>query len=220
MNFYFNFAKYYNHSQYYYIIMEEAIYYLHVDGQQKGPFQLSQLIQEGMTAETMIWRTGLPSWVTARTLPEVAVLFEVAEPVYQEPEPQQPQPEPIQQPQPPYTQPANHYQQQPAAHYQQPVYQAPLPQGWFNWSTIALVAMIVGFVFGIVGGVFGLIGLLKAGEANEAARTNNPMAKDLNKSAMIWTLISATIAVYVTLFMFSSLVLSFYSGLFGIGWLW
>ena len=59
--------------------MPVAQYYLVVNGQQCGPFelqQLSQLIQQGtMSTTTLVWRKGLSQWIEAGSIEELAKLF-------------------------------------------------------------------------------------------------------------------------------------------------
>ena len=52
-----------------------AQYYLAVNGQQLGPFELNQLIPNGMTQNTMVWTDGMPTWAPASSVPELANLF-------------------------------------------------------------------------------------------------------------------------------------------------
>lgn len=56
-----------------------ALYYIAINGQQSGPFpisQLQQLHQQGrINAETYVWRQGLPNWVKAGEIAELATLF-------------------------------------------------------------------------------------------------------------------------------------------------
>lgn len=50
-------------------------YFVVVDGQQAGPFNLDEikkLISKGMIdGETLIWKKGLTAWVFAKNIPEV-----------------------------------------------------------------------------------------------------------------------------------------------------
>ena len=50
-----------------------------LNGQQSPPLQLAQVqqyIQNGqVNAATMVWKTGLPSWVTAGQMPQLTVFF-------------------------------------------------------------------------------------------------------------------------------------------------
>jgi hypothetical protein len=65
----------------------KASYYLALNGQQAGPFDLSLLpdkITGGtMTRDTMVWTTGMPSWTAAGAVPELAGLFKDVPPPLQ-----------------------------------------------------------------------------------------------------------------------------------------
>jgi membrane protease subunit (stomatin/prohibitin family) len=50
------------------------------DGQNFGPFALNQLLQNGLTAQTYVWREGMSGWEIAQQVPEVAPLFGMAPP--------------------------------------------------------------------------------------------------------------------------------------------
>lgn len=56
-----------------------AQFFLVVGGQQAGPFtseQLPLLVQNGtLTMQTLVWKQGMPQWVAASTVPELAPLF-------------------------------------------------------------------------------------------------------------------------------------------------
>lgn len=114
-------------------------YYLQQNGQPIGPFEMDQLVANGCTPNSMVWREGLPQWVQAKDLEELAGCFATAsaQPQFQP----QPQPVPMQpqvvQPQPQFNQ-QQPYQQQPYGQgYQQygggmaPGYAAPgmMPKG-------------------------------------------------------------------------------------------
>ena len=62
----------------------EVKYMLANNGQQFGPFnmgQLAQLVQNGqLTAETYVWKQGMPAWEKAGNMPELAQLFVTATP--------------------------------------------------------------------------------------------------------------------------------------------
>lgn len=45
------------------------------DGQNYGPFTVEQLLPNGLTPQTYVWRTGMASWQQAATLPELMSLF-------------------------------------------------------------------------------------------------------------------------------------------------
>jgi len=107
-------------------------YYLGINNQRIGPLQIDQLIANGLTPDTMVWRSGMASWKPARELAELAHLFAPQTPddashqAYMHPDLrgnyQQPAPLPYQQP---YQQPQ--YQQ---SQYQQPYQQGPYYGGY------------------------------------------------------------------------------------------
>lgn len=60
-------------SKYYYI--DDA------SKQQCGPFQLKDLANQKIRPETMVWRSGMPDWVIAGRVEELAFLFDAKIPV-------------------------------------------------------------------------------------------------------------------------------------------
>jgi hypothetical protein len=50
-------------------------YYFAEGNQQRGPHALEELSSFGLKPEMLVWRDGLPEWVPAGTLPELASLF-------------------------------------------------------------------------------------------------------------------------------------------------
>ncbi|MBQ6278707.1 MAG: DUF805 domain-containing protein [Muribaculaceae bacterium] len=100
-----------------------AQYYIGINNQQLGPFEVHQLLANGLTPDTLVWCSGMSSWQMARNVPELAGLFVSQQPQYsggyQQPQYQQPQ---YQQPQ--YQQPqyGGGYQQTQYGGYQQPQY--------------------------------------------------------------------------------------------------
>lgn len=61
-------------------------YYLAVGGQPKGPMTLEEILQENLQPDTLVWKTGLPSWVKAKEMPELSIAFE---PVIETAEPEE-----------------------------------------------------------------------------------------------------------------------------------
>ncbi len=55
--------------------VQTAVWYLSRNGQNFGPFEPAQMIQQGMTAETFVWRSGLPGWLRSREVPEMALIL-------------------------------------------------------------------------------------------------------------------------------------------------
>ncbi len=96
-------------------------YFIANNGQQSGPFELQDLVANGLTPNSMVWCDGMANWQPATSVPEVAQLLM---PQQQQPQPQYQQPQQYQ-PQQQYQQPQQYqpqYQQQQS--YQQP-YQQP-----------------------------------------------------------------------------------------------
>lgn len=64
--------------------MPQVQYMLAVNGQQYGPFnmsQLQQMVQSGqLTSQTYVWKQGMPQWELASNVPELAALFGVPTP--------------------------------------------------------------------------------------------------------------------------------------------
>ena len=58
---------------------QAAPFYLGIGGQQVGPIAVADLQQKvtsgELTTETLVWRQGMPGWVAASTVPEIAALF-------------------------------------------------------------------------------------------------------------------------------------------------
>ena len=50
-------------------------YYAFIDGEQKGPFELDQLKEEGVRPSTYIWCKGMDDWQQAKEVPEVCRLY-------------------------------------------------------------------------------------------------------------------------------------------------
>ena len=53
----------------------EILYFLEVNGEKRGPFRLSGLIDAGMQPDSMIWWEGLESWARAGKIPKFAALL-------------------------------------------------------------------------------------------------------------------------------------------------
>ena len=89
-------------------------YFIANNGQQSGPFELQDLVANGLTPNSLVWHDGMAGWQQATSVPEVAQLLMPQQPQYQQ--------QPYQQP--PYQQ---QYQQQP---YQQQPYSANATMGF------------------------------------------------------------------------------------------
>jgi alkylhydroperoxidase family enzyme len=58
----------------------QSQWYITRDGQNFGPFAANQLLANGLTPQSYVWRNGLSGWQQATTIPELASLFPAAPP--------------------------------------------------------------------------------------------------------------------------------------------
>lgn len=56
-------------------------WYLSQNGQRLGPFTTEQLVQQGLTAQTNVWRGGMQNWQQASALPELSSYLTSAPPL-------------------------------------------------------------------------------------------------------------------------------------------
>ncbi|SEG67006.1 Membrane protease subunit, stomatin/prohibitin family, contains C-terminal Zn-ribbon domain [Nonomuraea solani] len=57
-----------------------AQWFLGVDGERLGPFEAADLPAAGLTPDVLVWRTGMPQWVPAGDVPELAALLNTGPP--------------------------------------------------------------------------------------------------------------------------------------------
>ena len=50
-------------------------YWIAIDTRKIGPLPLDEVVNHPVTPETLVWRDGLPTWVPAGSLPELAEAF-------------------------------------------------------------------------------------------------------------------------------------------------
>ena len=191
------------------------MYYLIINEQQRGPFAKEDLLAQGLTPSTMVWREGMADWAPATEVTELQELF------YQQPaqpqsrqtqcaQPGQPPQQPYQQPQQgyqqPYQQPQQGYHQPPQQPYQQqgyqqqqypqppqppqqpqyPQYQAQ-PTNWLPW---AIVATVLGLC-SCIGLVLGIIAITRANSANKFYQIGDTVSGNAaNSSARTLTIIA------------------------------
>ncbi|MEM9809376.1 MAG: GYF domain-containing protein, partial [Cyanobacteria bacterium P01_D01_bin.56] len=55
--------------------MPAAAWYITRDGQNFGPYSQDQLLANGLTAESNVWKQGMASWQPANTIPELRSLL-------------------------------------------------------------------------------------------------------------------------------------------------
>lgn len=168
-------------------------YFVIINGVQAGPLPKDKLITAGLQPESFVWRQGLPDWVKAESLPELADIFmadsafggyarpeETVNPYAgQYPYGQRP---PYGGQQPPYSQHPDPYS----------IYgREPQPIQHTNWLPWAIIGTIFGALFSCIGMIFGIIGITKANAANrfynEGFEENGNMS---NSSARTMTIIA------------------------------
>ena len=49
------------------------------NGQQAGPFSFDQLVQKGISPETLVWKQGMADWVPAWKVEDLRAVLEAAE---------------------------------------------------------------------------------------------------------------------------------------------
>ena len=89
-------------------------YYIAVNNERKGPFEESELIENGLTQDTLVWCKGMDEWKPAKDVRALDYLF--ANPSGQEPE--------------------NQWGNQPQQHYN-------MPWAPYNWLGPAIVVTIL-----------------------------------------------------------------------------
>ncbi len=106
-------------------------YYIANNGQQIGPFDVQDLLANGLNQGSLVWCEGMANWMLATQVPEVAQLFNQVPPVAP---PQQPYQQGYQQQGYQQQQPYNQYQQQgyqqQGGYQQQQPYNQYQPQGY------------------------------------------------------------------------------------------
>lgn len=59
-------------------------YYMNEQGQQIGPMDLASLKFAGLKPDTLVWHSGLPTWLAAKDIPELSNLITPTPPPYQD----------------------------------------------------------------------------------------------------------------------------------------
>ncbi len=164
-------------------------FYINNNGNQCGPVEESALAGN-ITPETYVWSEGMPDWVHAKDLPQLAYLFQPkVEPqnTYGQPpygaQPQQPQ-QPYGQPQQPYGQPQQPYGQQPYG-YQQPQPTMSCPPTYMVWSIIITVCCCL---------VGGIVAIVYSSQVEPAWRSGDyALAVKKSNQAKTWIIVSAIV---------------------------
>ena len=158
------------------------------NGQQMGPMPAEQLRNYGLNPQSMVWGEGMPNWVAASTVPELAAMMSG---------PQQPYGPQIQQPAYGATMPLGNRGMQPIA---QPV---------DNHKTLAIVATIVSFLFSCIGVIPGIIALVFSSKVDTYESSGQ-------RDNAIKAATTAKICCYISFF-FAAIGLAFNIWIFSIG---
>ena len=160
-------------------------YYMHIGGQQLGPFEESELPSHGLTASTMVWREGMPDWVAASQVPELSHLL----PPSQQPPTYQQQPS---------------YGPQPGYGPQQPYgARPPMPATYLVWAILATLLCCL---------PFGIVSIVKASQVSTLYYQGNyAEARAASRAARNWAIASAVssgaiVLVYVAVFFGAALI--------------
>lgn len=144
------------------------MYFMVINNQQTGPVAEEQLLEAGLTPDTLVWCEGMPQWLPASQVPQLAHLFAQQQGVP---------------PQPPC------YGTAPGM--QQP-YRPEKPNCRVGW---AVVLTILGFVCcGIIPGVFGVLAIVEGNGSESlwaAGRYDEAEAKA--RLARRWVTVTAVI---------------------------
>lgn len=177
------------------------MYYLIINEHHKGPFTREELLAQGLTPTTMVWRDGMADWLPANEVAELQDLL------YQQPQ-SQPTVQPGQQQYPQYPQyPQPQYPQQPRQQYPQQPRQPQQYQPYTNWQGWAIVATVFGLC-SCIGLVLGIIAITKAVNANKFYQmgdtVNGNVANASARSMTIAALIFDGIGLLGSLIMLAS----------------
>lgn len=195
-------------------------YYIAENGQPAGPFEPQELMNHGLTVNSLVWAEGMPNWISASQVPELAALLSGTpfNPVNVDmTTPQMPQTPPLGDTQLPQVPPFGNQQQptqpttygpsttnQPYAPPQygpstnQPTNQV-MPKTWLTESVLVTAASLL-CCFNIVGIITGVLAIFKAnGVKNKFMKGDVTGANNDSASAKKWVLITVVVGVVWTL---------------------
>ncbi len=170
-------------------------YYMAKNGQQFGPIDESELLINGLTADTLVWHEGMAQWLPAAQLPELAHLLQPEPPRMAFGEAQPPQP------------PTQGAWQQPP--FQGPPQQqyAPQPSAGGSYSSAPAIVLIVLSVLccTFIPAIFGILSLSSTSSANSLLAAGNFAAAQAKAAeAKKWNTIGYI--VFVVLFVLSAII--------------
>lgn len=178
-------------------------YYIAIDGKSVGPLSLMEvLMNPALTADTLVWKTGMPDWKAAKEFQELSSKFESNN---EPPEIKDFASNPQYQSGHKYEHPNQNYRTSDEPryqnHYDYQNHHDPYQRGYnrpsvkTNWLPWAIVATIVGFFTSCIGAIFGIIGIVQANKANSMyARGMEQEGDAANSTARIMTIIGLVLA--------------------------
>ena len=199
-------------------------YYIAENGKPNGPFEPNELMQHGLTVNSMVWCDGMADWTLASQVPELMALLSNqtitnpggfgtgvpnsnmpfppvggAQPTQQIPQQPQQVPQGMPTNQPPVTnQPWNQpqYQPQPQSQPQYgPTTQQTMPKNWLVESIIVTIISLC-CCCNIVAAITGIVAIIKAKGVNAKFQGGDVVgANNDAASAKKWIIISVVIFV-------------------------
>lgn len=158
-------------------------YYIAENGQQVGPMEEKELLSHGMTVNTLVWHEGMPEWLPAGKIPELAYMFSgEAAPVQPQTPPQQPQ-----------------YQQVPPQYGSQPQQPATMPKTWLVESILVTLFCCL---------PFGIVGIVKASKVSSMFNMGNYAgAQQASADAKKWTMLGFWIGLAIMVIYYACMFL-------------
>ena len=201
-------------------------YYIAENGQQAGPFEPNELLQHGLTVNSLVWCEGMPNWTSASQVPELMAVLS-GQP-YTPPTgtdtqlPQTPPMGDVQLPQvPPVTMPQTTAPQQPTNYgtpygqntpnqpYAPPQYgpsnntptNQVMPKTWLTESIIATIVCSLCCGASFITLITGIIAIFHANGVKTKFNSGDYAgANKKSASARLWTLITAGIGIAAALY--------------------
>ncbi len=50
---------------------------MQINGQRQGPFDVDELLQNGLTGESLVLKVGTENWLVAKDIPEISIAFDM-----------------------------------------------------------------------------------------------------------------------------------------------
>lgn len=54
---------------------QEKIWHAEINGQRQGTLNIDELLQNGLTGDSLVWKEGMASWLAAKEVPEMLAAF-------------------------------------------------------------------------------------------------------------------------------------------------